>query len=628
MFPTRALPILLLAALVGATPARALLIFNVDATTDEPDAVPGDGDCVAAPSGACTLRAAIQEANAQDQHIMIFLEDREYTLSMGGAPEDGAATGDLDILNSPTVVIGAGAAETTIRTVLNERVFDVRATGELVLADVTVQEGLADRGGGIRNLGRLIMERVTVQQNLATFGGGVYHDGVVLIVAASTIAWNGGQIGGGIALYGLARIDGSTIHDNLGRSGGGIFGGSEGESTLVNVTISGNRASQTGGGIQVNERTVIRSSTITGNVADDFGGGIDARFADVPVELASSIVAGNGAGGESPDCDGDVTLDGPNLIQDATGCTFAGDVGLALTGVVAGLEPLASSGGSVPTHGLVSTSPAVDAGPAGGCVDEGGDPLDVDARGEPRGADGLCDGVARCDLGAFERPASRDDDADGAIDAGCPAGTDCDDAEAAVHPGVLDVCNGVDDDCSGAPDDALGCSPLSGALNLRDDDARSLAFKGRQPGLALGERGTAADPTCGGAAGGGALLEVFGLAGSGQSTSVALPCERWSAKERGGRIVAYAYVDPAPAAGACRTVRVTARGVVAKCGDGLDLTDAGERRVGLTLGTGGTVTAAGMRQYCAELGGRVRRDDATRFVAAKAAAPGVCPTRP
>ena len=48
-------------ALVLAAPAQAV-VFTVDSTVDAVDAVPGDGICADA-SGACTLRAAIHEAN-------------------------------------------------------------------------------------------------------------------------------------------------------------------------------------------------------------------------------------------------------------------------------------------------------------------------------------------------------------------------------------------------------------------------------------------------------------------------------------------------------------------------------------------------------------------------------------
>ena len=39
------------------------LVFVVDAAVDVVDAVPGDGACATA-AGLCTLRAAVQEANA------------------------------------------------------------------------------------------------------------------------------------------------------------------------------------------------------------------------------------------------------------------------------------------------------------------------------------------------------------------------------------------------------------------------------------------------------------------------------------------------------------------------------------------------------------------------------------
>ena len=55
---------LLLALLPGARPARAVGFFNVNSTLDERDASPGNGTCSSTPSSKCTLRAAIQEANA------------------------------------------------------------------------------------------------------------------------------------------------------------------------------------------------------------------------------------------------------------------------------------------------------------------------------------------------------------------------------------------------------------------------------------------------------------------------------------------------------------------------------------------------------------------------------------
>ncbi|MBK6807805.1 MAG: hypothetical protein IPL19_03560 [Sandaracinaceae bacterium] len=54
---------------------------------------------------------------------------------------------------------------------------------------------------------------------------------------------------------------------------------------------------------------------------------------------------------------------------------------------------------------------------------------------------------------------ARDVDEDGAIDMACcngdRCGTDCDDANASVHPGQAEVCNGVDDNCEGSVDEGV-----------------------------------------------------------------------------------------------------------------------------------------------------------------------------
>jgi hypothetical protein len=75
----------------------------------------------------------------------------------------------------------------------------------------------------------------------------------------------------------------------------------------------------------------------------------------------------------------------------------------------------------------------------------------------------------------------RDDDGDGygtgATQTGCvappgfvQAGGDCDDANAATHPGASDSsCNGVDDDCDGTADDDLGNSDTDSVFDACDN---------------------------------------------------------------------------------------------------------------------------------------------------------------
>ncbi|MDQ3462326.1 MAG: CSLREA domain-containing protein, partial [Actinomycetota bacterium] len=69
---------------------------EVTTTDDSVDATPGDGEC-ADSSGECSLRAAIQEANAGGGATIRLADGATYVLQIAGASEDSAATGDLDV---------------------------------------------------------------------------------------------------------------------------------------------------------------------------------------------------------------------------------------------------------------------------------------------------------------------------------------------------------------------------------------------------------------------------------------------------------------------------------------------------------------------------------------------------
>src|SRR5215813_14882070 len=147
--------ILFIGAWLGARAQAAT--FTVNSTLDAVDAHPGDGVC-ATVTNVCTLRAAIQETNALAGADTIKVPAGTFTLSLAGAGEDGAATGDLDITDDLTLT-GAGATSTIIDGGRIDRVFDIFRVGVLnvpivTLAAVTIQNGKADSndpGGGIAN---------------------------------------------------------------------------------------------------------------------------------------------------------------------------------------------------------------------------------------------------------------------------------------------------------------------------------------------------------------------------------------------------------------------------------------------------------------------------------------------
>jgi len=80
--------------LVPRAPASAAT-FTVNSTADAVDASPGNGVCATA-GGQCTLRAAIQEANALAGTDATTLPAGTYALTIAGAGEDAATTGRSD----------------------------------------------------------------------------------------------------------------------------------------------------------------------------------------------------------------------------------------------------------------------------------------------------------------------------------------------------------------------------------------------------------------------------------------------------------------------------------------------------------------------------------------------------
>lgn len=166
--------------------------FIVTNTLDDGDVIPGDGKCQALGiddlAHACTLRAAIMEANALGGSSNIALPEGSYALTVIGINEDNAYTGDLDIRADITIVNGTTSFP-VIKQTIKDRVFDVHPGGRLVLRHVYVRDGraqeLADpRGGGILGAygSELTLERTHVLRNWARQGGGIFSEGAVTLI--------------------------------------------------------------------------------------------------------------------------------------------------------------------------------------------------------------------------------------------------------------------------------------------------------------------------------------------------------------------------------------------------------------------------------------------------------------
>ncbi|WP_448544752.1 choice-of-anchor Q domain-containing protein [Roseiflexus sp.] len=384
--------------------AAAPLTLVVTRTADTADGV-CDADC--------SLREAVSAANANPGPDTIIVPAGTYTLTLAPTPEDENADGDLDVRAALTIT-GAGAPATTIVAASGDRVFHALATAVLTISGITLRgTGEAPGGGGgilVEPGATLTLQDSVVRDGRATRGGGieVLGDGVNPASASATIE----------------RV---TFTGNRAASLGGalsVFNG--GSATLTNVTMTGNSAGNSGGGISVSRDQALASPpvsvatlnnvTITGNTADDDrndigeGGGVSVRVDSLVINqlnLRNTIISDNADRSPSPanvnpDCFGILNSLGYNLIHRVTepGCTILGTLTGNLTGNSARPAALLDNGGPTPTVALLSGSPAIDTGdPA-----VGSSCAVTDQRGITRPIDGNGDGLAACDMGAFENP--------------------------------------------------------------------------------------------------------------------------------------------------------------------------------------------------------------------------------
>lgn len=325
---------------------------------------------------------------------------------------------------------GAGTFSTRVVTYWVGSVFQIGSGANVTITGLDVMDGTADyAGGGISNQGNLTLHDVRVWKNSAQFGGGIFNDDLgTLSISRSEIAHNSASYGGG-GLYnlGVAMLDEVRIVANYSAFGGGIANimvelddflpisdlivtrseisyndpdgiDNVGSMSLINTTVSHNNLR--GITIELGADTELIHATVADNGKngpdpDYLHGGI-LVVGGSSIDLINTIVANNAPVQcrlRNPQSITPVFATGI-LIGDATCGTFFLD-SHTLVGVDPKLGPLKWNGGFTDTHALKAGSPAIDAGNPDHCEL-------VDQRGVSRPIDGNGDGVANCDIGAFE----------------------------------------------------------------------------------------------------------------------------------------------------------------------------------------------------------------------------------
>ena len=271
--------------------------------------------------GLVTLREAIIAANTGgttdlgETGTTIALPAGTFDLSLAGAFEDVARSGDLDITNDINIR-GAGADNTIIDANQIDRVFHVLGSGNLTLEDVTITGGKDpfDGGGILIDPGSVAtITDAAISNNTAPSGGGIQNSGTLTVVGSdlSNNSSTGGA-GGAIRNSGNLTVSNSSIFDNYALTGGGgifnsleLIGYPESVALVENSQIFNNTTDNNGGGIANWSNLTVIDSTISGNTASGlrlgigYGGGIDNAF-EGDLTVTGSNISGNtalGSGG-------------------------------------------------------------------------------------------------------------------------------------------------------------------------------------------------------------------------------------------------------------------------------------------------------------------------------------------
>ena len=384
-------------------------VYEVDTTIDLPDADPGDGVCtrIVPPGtesipGRCSLRAAIQEANAGLGREIIELPAGEYSLDLPVERGGGSL-----VLRDSVRIQGVGSNASVIRmsrhsgleiaagaVELNHLALTRSEFGGLIVSGgaaelnyVTLRDNtaLGGRGGGltIGPSASATVRHSSIINNQAAFGGGINNAGT-LVLEYSTVANNRANRTAGVHNVGTLIATAVTISGNANYSAtsglnGAYYGSETSKAMMMNVTITGNvgMGGDRAAGLYIAEggELAIHNSVVADNV-----GQRDDRL---------GMLAAN-------DCTGRLHPDSSyTLIEDATGCVIP-DRSTFVTDMAAPLGALVDNGGPTWTH-LPLTAPIVDGGPAPGASRYACSTYDQRGVPRARASGGLCE------LGAVER---------------------------------------------------------------------------------------------------------------------------------------------------------------------------------------------------------------------------------
>lgn len=310
---------------------------------------------------------------------------------------------ELPIVKSLTIK-GPGAQTLTISGNNVVRIFDIRPDSAFTvnLSGLTLANGkgtstgytsgggaIVEDEGGTGNLPAHVLNIAdcVFTNNTAPGPGGAIFAERTLNISNSTFDNNSVSFFGAGAVnfgFGTFTVIGSTFNNNSGDTGAAIQ--TSDTTDLINCTFANNSvtASDPSGGLggalyNYFGTVTLTSCTVSGNSASNGGGGLYnyASGGSGVISLANTIVAGNTAGTVSgQDLSGPFTSGGFNLIGKSEGSTGftagsnADQVGSNASSINPSLAGLAYNGGPTQTMTLLNGSPAIDKGKSFGLAND------------------------------------------------------------------------------------------------------------------------------------------------------------------------------------------------------------------------------------------------------------------
>jgi len=332
-----------------------LMVNNATISENEADGASGSGGAVLSTTGTVTIENTMLTLNSANR-----------------------AGGAIELINGTINVSNSTLSENDVNGMAgtpapgNGGAFHVTGMSSLsTFTSCTISENEAGReGGGLWNQSGSTMNVINCSLDANIAAGAGIDDG------GGAVFNNGGT----------TNIEASALTNNMASgtngSGGAVHDGSGSLTTILTTTISGNTATNSGGGVYNNgQPLMITASTITNNTAST-GGGVDGMAA---ISLKNTITALN-LGNTGVNLSGMVQSRGYNLIDVDDLSVFTSTTG-DIMGSNPLIGPLQINAGTTMTHELLVNSPAYNAGDSADQYDDqNGQPVFMNRR----------------DIGAFE----------------------------------------------------------------------------------------------------------------------------------------------------------------------------------------------------------------------------------